>query len=985
MVVHQLFSQYSRFIVVKVLKSTIGTAVFIALSLLLILVTQVVQAQSIGQLELKVLDSESQVTSSDLLTVQLVLENNNGVVLDLSPDFSLPEGWQFVSIPSRIKLDAGERVVVTLPVLIPSSAAAGQYELELNYRTQSEVKQVIATVEVLSNEAISMRLVSSPRLSSEDFEVVFQVSNQGNQLRNLALEVSDNSATANKTAHTSNSAPLSLDLSTNTLELAPGEVADIRVAVKLTALERSMTQRLRLELFDNDGTNPQTFTSNSAGQRLLAVAQSSTRLVPANLSEAAAIYSFPLNFKVTGRLNQKSFSEDVFSSEGLFSQLNMRLSGEADLGALLAGRLAIDLGPKTQKLSYALSTEQFRTQLKLGAYDFRMSALDKALLKSSGFGAGLDLEFSDLPTELPLEFRAAIYSESGVDLLALEDTAFTVSNSMAALQLSTSLSDAFKLTGTYRQYLDNSDGAISATASYQPDFTTQVESSELDEITQDSLLDLTNLLLISEVALSPQTGSMAAYGEVVAAVKGATVRAQVEAEEKDFFALERNRYLVTTTLNLGLAELLGQSSLPSLGMNVNLNHGVAGVEGFEESGTIFSVRSVLNGKLFMQDTSLESLEGQGGFFGKQGLTWSLRHLYEQTPSFDSATGEVLKYKEQQDLRGSVNYTIGEVQLKHALAINLAENNFDVINLGLETSASIETALLTLKPFVAANFHFENDTSESDVDSGSALQDWRVGLSAETQNRYDFDLNGSADLRVGDSTQLALGAGLAYPLDVFGYGHKLELNASTQFDLSTTDAASESNSWQLTMGYSLPIDVPLGRRNDIARIEGQVLNEDVSKAKPIVPENIVIELVNLDQPNSSQAVLSQADGSFVFPAVEAGDYSLSILPETLDFSFLSAPASVPLRVEAGEVQVPNLSIVPAAVLEGQLRFATPKEAKRYEALPQPISQLSQEKDLKEESDKTEGLPATEPEDKGTDLDNPPDNEQGELPILPIPRQ
>ncbi|MEZ4631235.1 MAG: hypothetical protein R2880_11085 [Deinococcales bacterium] len=237
-------------------------------------------AQGLEHLELSTLKNSDRISSGSLLTVQLVLENRNSLVMDLRPDFHLPQGWQLLSLPSLIKLAAGEREVVSIPIIIPSTAAAGHYELIFSYRSQSEEKSVISSVEVLSNEALSLRLISSPRLSSQDFKVLFRLSNQGNQRRDLLLRLSDNSAQA-----THKNQGLKLSLEPERLELAPGESVDVVVSVSLANLERSLTQHLHLELLDPK-------LAEDDAKRLLAVAQKQHQTDTLWLSEAEAYYIF---------------------------------------------------------------------------------------------------------------------------------------------------------------------------------------------------------------------------------------------------------------------------------------------------------------------------------------------------------------------------------------------------------------------------------------------------------------------------------------------------------------------------------------------------------------------------------------------------------------------------------------------------------------------------------------------------------------------
>jgi hypothetical protein len=139
--------------------------------------------------------------------------------------------------------------------------------------------------------------------------------------------------------------------------------------------------------------------------------------------------------------------------------------------------------------------------------------------------------------------------------------------------------------------------------------------------------------------------------------------------------------------------------------------------------------------------------------------------------------------------------------------------------------------------------------------------------------------------------------------IFANGQALDLDLSGRAYYS-----SREPSLAVSLGYSVPFDVRVARLSNVGAVKGRFVNE----AGAGIPE-LVVQLGGL-------SVLTQADGSFVFPAVPEGDHLLLLSAAAARPDMLAVPA-LPYRtsVRAGETVVANFRMVQPAAVQGQVRF------------------------------------------------------------------
>jgi len=139
--------------------------------------------------------------------------------------------------------------------------------------------------------------------------------------------------------------------------------------------------------------------------------------------------------------------------------------------------------------------------------------------------------------------------------------------------------------------------------------------------------------------------------------------------------------------------------------------------------------------------------------------------------------------------------------------------------------------------------------------------------------------------------------------IFENGQALDLDLSGRAYYS-----SRKPSLKVSLGFNVPFDVRLARLSNVGEVKGRFVNE----AGAGIPD-LVVQLGGL-------SVLTQADGSFVFPAVPEGDHLLLLGAAAARPDMLAVPA-LPYRtsVRAGETVVAEFRMVQPAAVQGQVRF------------------------------------------------------------------
>ena len=129
----------------------------------------------------------------------------------------------------------------------------------------------------------------------------------------------------------------------------------------------------------------------------------------------------------------------------------------------------------------------------------------------------------------------------------------------------------------------------------------------------------------------------------------------------------------------------------------------------------------------------------------------------------------------------------------------------------------------------------------------------LNLDLRVSERISMGVQAETDV-VGDLKRQRVNGQLSYKRD---NGHLIAVDA--RYDRGIYDDAN------LMVSYSMPIDLPVGRRTDVATVRGRIFDETTGRGF----SNVVLKL-------GQTVAVSNPDGYFSFPAVKAKDYELKVV-------------------------------------------------------------------------------------------------------------
>jgi hypothetical protein len=129
----------------------------------------------------------------------------------------------------------------------------------------------------------------------------------------------------------------------------------------------------------------------------------------------------------------------------------------------------------------------------------------------------------------------------------------------------------------------------------------------------------------------------------------------------------------------------------------------------------------------------------------------------------------------------------------------------------------------------------------------------VNAGLSLSERVALQVQAETDV-LGDLKRQRVNGQLSYTRD---NGHLIAVDA--RYDHGLYDDAN------LMVSYSMPIDLPVGRRTDVATVRGRIFDETTGRGF----SNVVLKL-------GQTVAVSNPDGHFSFPAVKSKDYELKVV-------------------------------------------------------------------------------------------------------------
>ena len=196
----------------------------------------------------------------------------------------------------------------------------------------------------------------------------------------------------------------------------------------------------------------------------------------------------------------------------------------------------------------------------------------------------------------------------------------------------------------------------------------------------------------------------------------------------------------------------------------------------------------------------------------------------------------------------------------------------------------------------------SDNLDSDGKRNSA------GINANLKLNKRAALSGYLQRNKNDSEQTH-----ANSLEV-KYTHDLKRRGNVSLSTRRTDTQasdgklSQDNSLQLE--YSVPLDVPIRKRNNIGEVRGQVQFADSQRPA----SEVVVQM-------GGQYAVTDKNGQFHYPGVIAKDYQVQIdssRPNTQGYMLSQEGAEARVTVQPNTTTRPQLALHPAAKISGKLQ-------------------------------------------------------------------
>lgn len=786
------------------------------------------------------------------VSLALRLENTGNAPWRGTPELSVLQGWRALLPPEEVALGPGERYLALFTVLIGARAEAGAYTLPVRVSGPAGAG-VSATYTATDTATFTVTVQEVRALEAVLLDAPPYVVAAPYTARFSVRNAGNSPEQVALRARDNLALPLSTDPAA--LRLGPGEAAEVSVRVGVSAdLGRSERHTLYLE------------ASLPRDPEVTGRADATVELIPRAFSEASAYHLFPLRVRVGERL-----SGGPQAVADPFGGLNLSASGVGKLWEDDPGFLTLQLGAgpsrtgNTNLVSYESPEVQVaagRQSLSLTPLTSRRTAVgldaEGALELGDPLGAEVDMQLGAqvLAYTAPTDAGVGVRASAGLGSLA-EVGAYSLAS---AGPYGTVVGGLF---GLYPEF--GGEGGVALT-------------------------------LETEYGVQTDTGARGFRVGGEAGVGGGAASASWQQAEAGFQAASDDRYTLTASGALALSGW----ALPTY---------LSGR--FEQRG------SYLPGELLVSPPERLERSWSGRVSSSLGAPLLGTGL--------GAVGVSLRYTDQ--------HSFGVLG---AATRSRRELGFGV-SLPFSQGTQLRQDLSWLREFRATG----GDTLEGDVLGGELvgelIGDETLGYDASAvlalgPGTLTPRLGGAYSLLSGGFTKALFGLGWSGSVDeadsvALALEGTLELSGERPLAVSAVGSygfaggqaldvdlrgrayySSREPSLELALGYSLPLEVLLGRLASV----GEVVGRFVDEAGAGVP-GLVVQLGGL-------SVLTQADGSFSFPAVPEGAQALVLVaaggaPDQLAVPLL--PYEVGVR--AGETVAANFRVVRPAAVRGQVRF------------------------------------------------------------------
>lgn len=391
----------------------------------------------------------------------------------------------------------------------------------------------------------------------------------------------------------------------------------------------------------------------------------------------------------------------------------------------------------------------------------------------------------------------------------------------------------------------------------------------------DPLAFVVSLIDIESAVYFPRDGQGPAWGLRLTGTltqNRSSLTAAYRWTQAGFRGNARSSYAFSVRGTLRLNEMLGLTTQRPFTLNAWYEQSGERAETGEPYRSSAQYGAALSGRT--GDTSL-GLSFEARSVTKEALAGS---DWQGKLTFSVSTPLFERVPLQQSLSWQQSYRAEEADWSHALAYH-GSTRFPL--LGGRLSPSLRLGF---------------DATEGVFDTAQLGASWSGRVTDELSLSLDahYNLVGSEALR------FSVGGGYR-----FDSGRRLELAGSSRF------YRDRGANVQLRFGYTVPLDVPLGRLSTVGAVSG-VIRDDAGAGLA----GLVVQL-------AGQAVVTRADGTFHLPAVPEGRHYLSLRAGGLAPHQLVIPGlPYGLELNAHEDLTLDLTVVDSARVSGKVVYQKP---------------------------------------------------------------
>jgi hypothetical protein len=777
--------------------------------------------------------------------------NDSGMPATCESSVELPAGWKLLVPETSFALAPREDSPRLVGIFIPAKAAAGDYSVRYRIRPagSAEWASRVVMVRVPAVSALTLQTVASP-----DFV------RAGDSYRMRFLVLNCGNAEAEIALAARSPEGLAVQIAPPNVRLKPGESGDFRVTVETdAALRRLLIHRLAVSAT----------TSSPGSKSVQAVVSTEVQVVPLVSGAADYFRRLPLQFSAIGLFNPAAQTSGQFRVEG---------SGALDA----AGHQTIDIllrGPGLRDmLNFGLQQEEYRltfdapgASIRLGDHIFGLSKLTE----SGRYGRGAGADFS-LAKIIGVQ---AYYAENPQGVL-LER------RRQKAARLTVSPGAHFQIGANF---------VATRTSASPEDRTLSVQGRWTSK----------PLTVNAEYAVGARPGT---------AADGSGRALWLDAAGRLGTAVFQTAYIDAGATFPGYYRNLFYRSAQA-------SWQPASAIGFRASFQDQRLR--VPSLLYISNLAETSVLAGGQVDVASGVRLSLD--YRRTDRQDLSPSGTFNYRDE-TLRAGVFSFFGTRNARASVDIGRTRNfltgqtaplkEFDA-SVSFEPVSGLSLGASATYRDQARDFTGEKLRNlDLRLDAGLKWSGTRLEVNYRTSFRREFARQWSEDATLDDPFFLShrldmLEAALSHQFRN-GQTAAIRFRGASPLDASFLGSNSLRH-FMVSFEYSIPLRLPLGRRSDVGKISGRVLDAEApgrGLAQVLVRANDL-------------ATLTDERGAFVFHGVKPDTYYLSLDPKTVRSGQIPVqPGPLSVAVEGAAEKNVDIALARAGGIDGRIVLVAP---------------------------------------------------------------